>query len=143
VDQQDGISTQSRGQASVHNDDFVGIVSYNIFVGIAVTTIFGSGFFFDLFWPERTESKSIRLTWKICYVAVSFMALAEAIALTVRGAICNIQRSTIDSYCNRLLLPHAGHTSQEYRPSTQRSFSCRADPLPQYTAGTQNVLHQQ
>lgn len=83
VDQQDGIQTRSNGQAHVHNDDFVGIASYNIFVGIAVATIFGAGFFFDLFWPERTESKSVRLAWKICSVAVSFMALADAVALTV------------------------------------------------------------
>ena len=84
VDQQDGITTRSHTQAHVHNDDFVGIASYNIFVGIAVATIFGSGFFFDLFWPERRESKSVRLAWKICSVVVSFMALADAIALTVR-----------------------------------------------------------
>jgi hypothetical protein len=83
VDQQDGISIRSHGRATVQNDDFVGIASYNIFVGIAVATIFGSGFFFDLFWPERAESKSVRLAWKICSVVVSFMALADAIALTV------------------------------------------------------------
>jgi len=83
VDQQDGIETRHPG-AHVHNDDFIGIASYNIWVGIAVATIFGSGFFFDLFWPERTESRSVRLAWKICSVVISFMALADAIALTVR-----------------------------------------------------------
>lgn len=82
MDQQDGIETRER-RAHVHNDDFVGIASYNIFVGIAVATVFGSGFFFDLFWPERQESKSVRLAWKICSVVVSFMALADAIGLTV------------------------------------------------------------
>jgi hypothetical protein len=84
VDQQDGIETRHPG-SHVHNDDFVGIASYNIFVGIAVATIFGSGFFFDLFWPERTESKSVRLAWKFSSVVVSFMAFADAIALTVRS----------------------------------------------------------
>ncbi|KAH9216349.1 hypothetical protein DL95DRAFT_387649 [Leptodontidium sp. 2 PMI_412] len=83
VDQQDGISTRSGGRAMVHNNDIVGIFSYNIFVGIAVATIFGSGFFFDLFWPERHESSSVKLAWKICSVVVSFMALADALALTV------------------------------------------------------------
>jgi len=83
VDQQDGITTRSGAQAEVHNNDIVGILSYNIFVGIAVATIFGSGFFFDLFWPERHESSSVKLAWKICSVVVSFMALADAIALTV------------------------------------------------------------
>jgi len=83
VDQQDGISIRTRGRATVHNDDIVGIFSYNIFVGIAVATIFGSGFFFDLFWPERKESKSVRFAWKICSIVVSIMALADALALTV------------------------------------------------------------
>lgn len=83
VDQQNGIQTREP-RALVHNDDFVGIASYNIFVGVAVATIFGAGFFFDLFWPERHESNSVRLAWKICAVAVSFMAFADAIALTVR-----------------------------------------------------------
>ena len=67
----------------VHNNNVVGIFSYNIFVGIAVATIFGSGFFFDLFWPERKESKSVRTAWKISSVVVSFMALADALASTV------------------------------------------------------------
>jgi hypothetical protein len=83
VDQQDGISRRSHHQAHVHNDDFVGIASYNIFIGIAVATIFGSGFFFDLFWPERSETPAVRLAWKISSVVVSLMALADAIALTV------------------------------------------------------------
>lgn len=69
----------------VDNNDIVGIMSYNIFVGIAVATIFGSGFFFDLFWPERHESPSVKLAWKISSVVVSFMALADALALTVCG----------------------------------------------------------
>jgi lipid-A-disaccharide synthase-like uncharacterized protein len=67
----------------VQNNDIVGITSYNIFIGIAVATIFGSGFFFDLFWPERTESKSVRLAWKIFSLVVSIMALGDALALTV------------------------------------------------------------
>jgi len=83
VDQQDGISIRTGGRAKVHNDDVVGIFSYNIFVGIAVATIFGSGFFFDLFWPERKESKSVKLAWKICSLLVSIMALGDALALTV------------------------------------------------------------
>jgi uncharacterized membrane protein len=84
VDQQDGISTRSHGRALVQNNDFIGVASYNIFVGIAVATIFGSGFFFDLFWPERHESASVKMAWKICSIVVSIMALADAIAMTVR-----------------------------------------------------------
>lgn len=69
--------------ARVHNDSFVGIASYNIFVGIYVATIFGGGFFFDLFWPERYEPANIRLAWRICAVLACVMALADALALTV------------------------------------------------------------
>jgi hypothetical protein len=83
VNQKDAIEDRSGRRAHVHNDDFIGIASYNIFVGIAVATILGSGFFFDLFWPERYESPAVRLAWKICSVVVSFMALAAAVALTV------------------------------------------------------------
>lgn len=84
----DYVKEQSRIQnlhdtARVHNDDFVGIASYNIFVGIFVATIFGAGFFFDLFWPERHESRSVRLAWKICAVLACMMGLADALALTV------------------------------------------------------------
>jgi len=78
--------------AKVHNNDFVGIASYNIFVGIYVATIFGSGFFFDLFWPERHESKSVRFAWKFCSVLACVMCLADALALTV---IVAMHRSTI------------------------------------------------
>jgi len=83
VNQQDGISTRSLGQATVHNNDFVGIASFNIFVGIAVATIFGSAFFFDLFWPERSETKSVRLAWKISSLTISILALICVLALTV------------------------------------------------------------
>jgi uncharacterized membrane protein len=69
--------------AAEYNDDFIGIASYNIFVGIAVATIFGAAFFFDLFWPEREESPSVRLAWKICAIVVTVMCFADAIALTV------------------------------------------------------------
>jgi protein-S-isoprenylcysteine O-methyltransferase Ste14 len=69
--------------ARVHNDDFVGIASYNIFVGIAVATIFGAAFFFDLFFPERWEPRNIRWAWRISAVVVTLMCFADAIALTV------------------------------------------------------------
>ncbi|KAL2430443.1 hypothetical protein ABEF95_007576 [Exophiala dermatitidis] len=69
--------------ARVHNDDFVGIASYNIFVGIVVATIFGAAFFFDLFFPERYEPRNIRWAWKISALVVTIMTLADALALTV------------------------------------------------------------
>lgn len=82
VDQQEFIARQDH-LAVVYNDDFVGIMSYNIFVGVAVATIFGAAFFFDLFWPERKESPSVHLAWKICAVIMCVMGLADALAMTV------------------------------------------------------------
>jgi lipid-A-disaccharide synthase-like uncharacterized protein len=124
VDQQDGISIRTGGRATVHNDDIVGIFSYNIFVGIAVATIFGSGFFFDLFWPERKESKSVRLAWKICSVLVSIMALADALALTVSATVCmNKTRSNQNLY--RLLLQSTVHTLRAYHQQKHISASAR------------------
>lgn len=67
----------------IHNDDFIGIASFNIFQGVYVATIFGAAFFFDLFWPERQESRAVRTAWKICAALACVMGLADAIAFTV------------------------------------------------------------
>ncbi|GAD97014.1 conserved hypothetical protein [Paecilomyces variotii No. 5] len=93
--------------AAVYNDDFVGIASYNIFVGIAVATIFGAAFFFDLFWPERHESASVRIAWKISAVVVSIMCFADAIAMTVIVATRHAYVSGVDSTEAQHLLDQA------------------------------------
>lgn len=82
VSQQDFVESRDLN-AHVHNDDFIGIASYNIFVGIFVATIFGAAFFFDLFWPERYESPDVKLAWRICSVLAALMALSSALALTI------------------------------------------------------------
>jgi len=82
VDQQDFVE-KLNNKALVYNDDFVGIASYNIFVGIYVATIFGSGYFFDLFWPERYESPSVRFAWKVCSVLTIIFCLGAALGLTI------------------------------------------------------------
>ena len=69
--------------AAVYNNNYVGIASYNIFVGVAIATIFGAAFFFDLFWPERYESPGVKLAWKISAIFVCLAALADALAYTV------------------------------------------------------------
>jgi len=81
IDQEDFVANLNP-RAKVHNNNFIGIASYNIFVGIYVATIFGSGFFFDLFWPERTESRSVKLAWKICSVFACAFTLSCALAYT-------------------------------------------------------------
>lgn len=81
VDQQKFISRQI-AKATVHNNNFVGIASYNIFVGVYVATIFGSAFFFDLFWPERYESPSVKLAWRLCSIFACMLTLSCALAYT-------------------------------------------------------------
>ncbi|PQE33451.1 gpi ethanolamine phosphate transferase 2 protein [Rutstroemia sp. NJR-2017a WRK4] len=112
VDQQDGI--QTRYGLHTENNDIVGIFAYNIFVGIAVATIFGSGFFFDLFWPERHESHQVKLAWKICSVIMCLLTLADAIGLTV---IVATGRATIDGLSNS---------------EAQRYFNLNGIPAPVY-----------
>lgn len=65
------------------------MASYNIFVGVAVATIFGAAFFFDLFFPERFEPKNIRWAWRISALVVTLMTFADAIGLTVIVATGN------------------------------------------------------
>jgi len=115
VDQQDGIETRSNHTAHVHNDDAIGIFSYNIFIGIAVATIFGSGFFFDLFWPERHESRGVKTAWKISSLIVSFMALADAIALTVIVATKKAYISGVPHEEGLLLFRENGKPNPVYR----------------------------
>lgn len=88
VKQQDEIE-KLHSSAAVHNDDFIGMASYNIFVGISVATIFGAGFFFDLFFPERYEPKNIRWSWRISALVVTLMTFADAIGFTVIVATGN------------------------------------------------------
>lgn len=142
VDQQNSIKGRSGHRAHVHNDDFVGIASYNIFVGIAVATIFGSGFFFDLFWPERYESPAVKLAWKICSVVVSFMALADAIAMTVGTPFFGRHGTIADGPPNRSLLLLEKHTLQVFH--IKKDSHCSAKMVHQLkgTDITPNAWHQ-
>ena len=83
TDEQKKIGRVSNGQVEQHNNDYVGAASYNIFAGVFVATIFGAAFFFDLFWPERHESKSVRLAWRICGPLCVVFHLASALTLTI------------------------------------------------------------
>ncbi|RAR15974.1 gpi ethanolamine phosphate transferase 2 [Stemphylium lycopersici] len=67
---------------TVHNNNFVGIASYNIFVGIFVATIFGAAFFFDLFWPERFEAPGVKTAWRVCSIFACMFTLSCALAYT-------------------------------------------------------------
>lgn len=105
VDQQSAIESL-HSSASVHNDDFVGIASFNIFVGIAVATIFGAAFFFDLFFPTRYEPMNIRWAWRISAVVVCVMAFADAIAFTVITATGSAWISANSADAKAIALEH-------------------------------------
>ncbi|KAI5361016.1 hypothetical protein Slin14017_G091910 [Septoria linicola] len=91
----------------VYNNDYIGAASYNIFAGVLVAFIFGAAFFFDLFWPERHESKSVLLAWKVCGVLSTVFYLASALTLTVITAKnCGYFRGPLgvnDGYGQQLL----------------------------------------
>jgi hypothetical protein len=81
VDQQKFVSRLD-SNVTVHNNNFVGIASYNIFVGIFVATIFGAAFFFDLFWPERFEAPGVKTAWRVCSIFACMFTLSCALAYT-------------------------------------------------------------
>jgi hypothetical protein len=114
VDQQDFISNLN-SDVTVHNNDYVGIASYNIFVGIFVATIFGSAFFFDLFWPERQESPSVKLAWKVCSVFACMLTLASALAETVIVARNSAYVTGTDAATAQELLALFGGSPLQYR----------------------------
>lgn len=81
----------------VHNNDYVGAGSYNIFVGIFVAFIFGSAFFFDLFWPERREIPGVRKAWRITSVLSCAFTLSSAIVFTVITATRSVHITGVSS----------------------------------------------
>lgn len=114
VDQQKFVSRLD-SNATVHNNNFIGIASYNIFVGIFVATIFGAAFFFDLFWPERFESRSVKISWKICSVLACMFTLSCALAYTYIVATQSAYVSgTNAANARRLLASYGGSSPMKY-----------------------------
>ncbi|EPS43406.1 hypothetical protein H072_2681 [Dactylellina haptotyla CBS 200.50] len=114
VDQQDHLESVYP-PAHVHNNDIVGIASFNIFMGVSVATIFGAAFFFDLFWPERHESHGVKLAWRISAVAVCVGTLADALAFTIIAAMreCWVDGVTGEELAR--VLREAGKPNLKYR----------------------------
>ncbi|OJD32145.1 gpi ethanolamine phosphate transferase 2 [Diplodia corticola] len=114
VDQQSFVAKHNP-DAYVFNNDYIGAASYNIFVGIYVATIFGSGFFFDLFWPERYESPAVKLAWRICSVLACVFALASALTLTIITATHSAYVTGVDAPEATRLLEAYGGSPMRYR----------------------------
>jgi lipid-A-disaccharide synthase-like uncharacterized protein len=113
VDQQKFVAKHSPG-VTVHNNNFVGIASYNIFVGIFVATIFGAAFFFDLFWPERKESKAVKMAWRACSVLACMLTLSCALAYTYIVATKSAYVTGTDSANAGRLLAEYGGSPMKY-----------------------------
>jgi hypothetical protein len=132
----------------VYNNDFIGIASFNIFMGILVATIFGSAFFFDLFWPERYETVAVRLSWKIAAVLTTVALLADAVAMTVSPLLAlpppphtSVCTELIANASHRSSSQHANHTSRASTPRLRVCCIAKADIISRwYTAGTRVVL---
>jgi hypothetical protein len=101
--------------AYVHNNNYIGIASFNIFVGIYVATIFGSAFFFDLFWPERQESRAVKLAWRICSVFACMLTLACALAYTYIVATKSAYVTGVDAATAEKDLAAYGGSPMKYR----------------------------
>jgi hypothetical protein len=131
VDQQKFVAKQNPN-ATVHNNDYVGIASYStpptpplpgfhtnptpdIFVGVFIATIFGAAFFFDLFWPERHESSSVKLAWKACAVLSCILALADALAYTYIVAAKSAYVTGTNAAETQRLLAAYGGSPMAYR----------------------------
>ncbi len=88
-------------------------------MGIYVATIFGSAFFFDLFWPERNESKSVRLAWRICSVFACMLTLACALAYTYIVATKSAYVTGFRAREVRLILERQGKPALKYRKNAR------------------------
>lgn len=82
MDQQDRLQHNFPG-ISVYNNDYIGIASYNIFVGVYSAIIFGAAFFFDLFFPVRYEPRWVQNMWLGNAVFCAVAGLGDALAYTV------------------------------------------------------------
>jgi len=113
VDQQKFVSKYPT--ETVHNNNFIGIASYNIFVGIYVATIFGAAFFFDLFWPERHESRGVKLAWKVCSIFACLFTLSCALAYTYIVATKSAYVTGPNAEAGQRLLAEYGGSPLRYR----------------------------
>jgi hypothetical protein len=95
----------------MYNNDYVGIGSFNIFVGVFVATIFGAAFFFDLFWPERTESRAVKRAWRACAVLACVLTLACALPYTYIVATRRAYATGVDAAAAETLLQGFGKSN--------------------------------
>lgn len=84
-------------------------------MGIYVATIFGSAFFFDLFWPERHESPAVKMAWRICSILACLLTLACALAYTDIVAKESAYVTGVNAAETQKLLAQYGGSPLRYR----------------------------
>lgn len=94
IDQQNELQGQFPG-IDVFNNNYVGIASYNIFIGVSAAIIFGAAFFFDLFFPDRYEPRWVQNMWMGSAIFSCVAGLGDALAYTV---ILSLRRERISHY---------------------------------------------
>lgn len=95
LDQQDLLQKQFPG-INVFNNDYIGIASYNIFVGVIAAIVFGAAFFFDLFFPDRYEPRWVQNMWIGGAIFSCVAGLGDAIAYTVILTLHSVKFSNFD-----------------------------------------------
>ncbi|KAL8877549.1 MAG: hypothetical protein Q9198_004457 [Flavoplaca austrocitrina] len=94
VDQQTALQKQFPG-IDVFNDNYVGIASYNVFIGVFAAIVFGAAFFFDLFFPDRYEPRWMQNIWMGAAIFSCVAGLGDALAYTV---ILCLRREEVSNY---------------------------------------------
>ncbi|KZT25583.1 hypothetical protein NEOLEDRAFT_1133578 [Neolentinus lepideus HHB14362 ss-1] len=70
----------------VYNNDIVGATGFTIFAGVFNACVFGSMYFFLLFWPESRETPMWAVIKQVGAVVAMLSVLVAAIVSTVIGA---------------------------------------------------------
>lgn len=96
----------------VFNNDYIGIASYNIFVGVFSAIVFGAAFFFDLFFPNRYEPTWVQNMWMGGAVFSSVAGLGDALAYTIILALHSEVISNYDMHDPALLAALAQHQNK-------------------------------
>lgn len=101
VDQQSDLQNTFPG-IKVFNNNYIGIASFNIFVGVFAAIVFGAAFFFELFFPARYEPRWVQNMWIGSAIFCCTAGLGDALAYTVILALHGIKLSGFD-YSNSAL----------------------------------------
>ncbi|EPQ51693.1 hypothetical protein GLOTRDRAFT_132957 [Gloeophyllum trabeum ATCC 11539] len=91
----------------VYNNDIVGATGLTIFAGVFNACVFGSIFFFLLFWPESRETPFWAAAKQVGAVVAMLSVLAASITSTVIGATHSATISGVDEATRQAITAEA------------------------------------